>query len=577
MTRDPWGRLGERLAADVDEAALLGATILALVATACGMLVPTLPTNDPYWFAGISRTMAASGDWVDLVHNGTDWLDKPHFPFWAAALSFRLFGVGAAAYILPGFLFHALGAFFTYRLARLFTGRKAALAAALVYATSLHLLLSAFDVRAEAYLLGQIVPACHYWILYDREGGAGPLLLGSLFTGLALMTKGPFVVLPIFGGLVALWFAQGRAGTVLRPKWLLAWLASLAAALPELVCLHLQFDAHPEKVVFGRTGVSGVAWYLWESQFGRFLNTAAIKGRGGDPFYFVHSGLWSFLPWSLLFLAALVAAARGFREMPRARRDALVTLHGSIWPAFLLFSASRFQLDHYANILLPFAAIVCALFLEASGILPDGAAGGGTGRGIAAMQRWTSFAIAAAGAAVTFAFVDSPWAVVGAAPLAVAAALAFAGGRLSISRQTLLAPAAAIVALFLVFLVLSFRFGAKYDAGRAIARALERQPELPVYVLRHPGLANSLGFHSGRPIRHVEEPPAAAPFHAVVESAAAVPWPGRDVQRIGTFLHVPADSIVSALLDPGFLARDGRRYDLIRVDGPRLSGDARAR
>ena len=119
------------MAADADEAALLGATLLALAATACGMLVPTLATNDPNLYAGIAKTMAASGDWVQLTYNGTDWLDKPHFPFWAAALSFRLFGAGSAAYILPAFLFHALGALYTYRLARLFTGRKAALAAAL--------------------------------------------------------------------------------------------------------------------------------------------------------------------------------------------------------------------------------------------------------------------------------------------------------------------------------------------------------------------------------------------------------------------------------------------------------------
>ncbi len=565
------------MAADADEAALLGATLLALAATACGMLVPTLATNDPNLYAGIAKTMAASGDWVQLTYNGTDWLDKPHFPFWAAALSFRLFGAGSAAYILPAFLFHALGALYTYRLARLFTGRKAALAAALVYATALHLLLSAFDVRAEAYLVGQIVPACYYWLVYDREGGPGPLLLGSLFTGLAMMTKGPFVALTIFSGLATLWIAQGRGGTVFRPKWLLAWLASLAAIVPELVCLYLQFDAHPEKVVFGRTNVSGVAWYFWESQVGRFLNTGAIKGPRGGPFYFVHTGLWSFLPWSVLFLAALYTGVRSFREMPRARREALFLLHGSIWPTFLLFSVSRFQLDHYANILLPFAAIVCALFLEAEGILPDGAGDGETSRGLAAIQRWAAFTIAAAGAAIAFALVDSPWAVVGAAPLAVAAALTFAGGRLSIPRQVLLAPAAAIVSLFLVFLVLSYRFGAKYDAGRAIALALEQRPGLPVYVLRQPGLGNSLGFHSTNPIRCVEQLPDRFPFYAVVQSDSAIPWAGHDVQRIGAFLHVPPASIVRSLLDPGFLARSGRRYDLIRVDGPQLSGGPRAR
>ncbi len=145
------------------------------------------------------------------------------------------------------------------------------------------------------------------------------------------------------------------------------------------------------------------------------------------------------------------------------------------------------------------------------------------------------------------------------------------------TRQVLLAPAAAIVSLFLVFLVLSYRFGAKYDAGRAIALALEQRPGLPVYVLRQPGLGNSLGFHSTNPIRCVEQLPDRFPFYAVVQSDSAIPWAGHDVQRIGAFLHVPPASIVRSLLDPGFLARSGRRYDLIRVDGPQLSGGPRAR
>ena len=32
--------------------------------------------------------------------------------------------------------------------------------------------------------------------------------------------------------------------------------------LPELYCLYAQFDAHPEKMVFGQTGVSGLNFFL---------------------------------------------------------------------------------------------------------------------------------------------------------------------------------------------------------------------------------------------------------------------------------------------------------------------------
>lgn len=53
---------------------------------------------------------------------------------------------------------------------------------------------------------------------------------------------------------------------------------------PELICLYIQFDSHPEKIVFGNTHVSGIRFFFWDSQFGRFFNTGPIKGKG-DPFF----------------------------------------------------------------------------------------------------------------------------------------------------------------------------------------------------------------------------------------------------------------------------------------------------
>jgi hypothetical protein len=42
-------------------------------------------------------------------------------------------GVNAISYNLPGFLFHLLAAYYTYRIARLFYGREAAWLAVLVF------------------------------------------------------------------------------------------------------------------------------------------------------------------------------------------------------------------------------------------------------------------------------------------------------------------------------------------------------------------------------------------------------------------------------------------------------------
>jgi hypothetical protein len=70
---------------------------------------------------------------------------------------------------------------------------------------------------------------------------------------------------------------------------------------PELYSLYTQFDIHPEKVVFGRTNVSGLKFFFWDSQFGRFFNTGPIKGNG-EPTFFLHTTLWPFYPGLLFFM-----------------------------------------------------------------------------------------------------------------------------------------------------------------------------------------------------------------------------------------------------------------------------------
>jgi hypothetical protein len=130
--------------------------------------------------------------------------------------------------------------------------------------------------------------------------------------------------------------------------------------LPELYCLYQQFDLHPEKTVFGKNNVSGIRFFFWDSQFGRFFNTGPIKGKGSPVFYF-HTVLWAFLPWSILLFVAITSyIKRNFRKPGDHEWYCLSAGLAS----FLLFSASRFQLPHYLNIVYPFFAILVAQYLN---------------------------------------------------------------------------------------------------------------------------------------------------------------------------------------------------------------------
>ena len=319
-----------------------------------------LPEPDAALYASIARRIATSGDWVNLLAYNVDWLDKPHFPFWVTALSFKAFGVNVVSARLPALLFFALGVWATWQLAHELFSRSVAQASVLILLTSQHVVMSNADTRAEPFLIGLLTPAVWLTIRVVRAKDAWgrDLALASLCTAAAMMTKGPFVLIPV--GAVAVVPSILRREPLRWSRWLTALALVALFITPELACLYLQFDAHPEKTVFETTGVSGVTWFLWQSQLGRFANTGPIRGKG-DPTFFFHTVLWSFLPWGLLLYATAVSRLRQWKL-----RSEDAYLWAATVPLVLVFSASRFQLPHYVNILFPFFAVLIARWLESA-------------------------------------------------------------------------------------------------------------------------------------------------------------------------------------------------------------------
>jgi len=355
-------------------------------------LFNTIQEPDAALYAGIARRVAESGDWVDLISMGKDWLDKPHLPFWIAALSFKLFGVSTAAYKLPAVIMLFAGGRYTYLLGRDLVSRHVGFLAAFILLCSQHIILSNSDVRAEPYLTAFLVASVYHLrrglplAFPSPASGASPrfilnLVAGSIFAACAIMTKGIFTGFIILGGFTVDTLLTGTWRWLPNWRWLLVFMLTGLFVLPELYCLYQQFDLHPLKIVFGRTHVSGLRFFFWDSQFGRFTNEGPIKGNG-DPFFFLHTLLWAFLPWPFVLVGALrrgildlwqvragAKQASGAKEFSR-RGSAGQGLAGRYLCAgigccgLLLFSASRFQLPHYTNILFPFFAIICASYLE---------------------------------------------------------------------------------------------------------------------------------------------------------------------------------------------------------------------
>jgi len=317
----------------------------------------TIFTLDSALYAAISKSFTQSNNYLDIFVNGKDWLDKPHFPFWICGLSMEVFGINTFAYKLPSYLFFVLGLFYTFKLAKSLYNQETAYLSVLILGSSLHIVISNNDTRAEAILLGLIMGAVYHMYKLSQRFSILSILLSAIYCAAAVMTKGVFVLIIMYSAILLNLFINKEYKILFAFRWILLLVATTAFCFPELYAVYQQFDLHPEKVVFGTTGVSGVKFFLWDSQFGRFFNNGPIQKSEGDVLFFIHTILWALAPWAIIGLTSLMLTTK--KIVQNFKNQEYITYFGfSI--LFVIFSISKFQLSHYVNILFPFIAIMIA-------------------------------------------------------------------------------------------------------------------------------------------------------------------------------------------------------------------------
>ncbi len=224
-----------------------------------------------------------------------------------------------------------------------------------------HIIISNNDVRAEPFLTGLIIASIFHFSRSLNNKPGWHLVAGSLFAACAIMTKGPFTLIPVGGAIAGELVIKKQWKELFHWRWLVGAVLIGIFISPELYSLWYQFDSHPDKIVFGKTNVSGIRFFLWDSQFGRFMNTTPMKGKG-SPIFFLHTLLWAFLPWSLLMYAALISKLRNETKKANYKKEEWFTICGSLL-TLLIFSLSKFQLSYYTNIIFPLLAIITARYI----------------------------------------------------------------------------------------------------------------------------------------------------------------------------------------------------------------------
>ncbi len=342
----------------------------ALAVYGAGLLVDIMEV-DAAQYASLSREMAETGDYLQVHHRGKDYLDKPPLLFWVSSVWIKLFGPYNWTYKLSSFLFSVLAIISTYKLGHLLYNKRIGFVAAIMLATSQAYFLFNHDVRTDTILTAAVIFSVWQIMAFIFYQERMHLIGGFVGIALGMLAKGPIALMVPVLAFGSYFIGRKRYKDFFKWEWLLGLVIVLIVLSPMVYGLYTQFDQHPEKeLIFmsdagnrTETGVSGVKFYFWTQSFGR-LTGENVWDDGSPPTFFIDTFLWSFLPWSILGIWALLwRLGNTVVDVVKARKkQEWLTLGGFVLP-FIAFSMSQYKLPHYIFVLFPFAAIITAEFV----------------------------------------------------------------------------------------------------------------------------------------------------------------------------------------------------------------------
>jgi len=456
----------------------------ALALPLLGIASPLLEVDDAR-YAEVPRAMAASGDWVLPMLDGTPYVEKPPLWYWTCATSYKIFGVSEAAARLPMVAFALLGALGAGWLGSwLYDERVGRVAAAATATSALWIFLAhnlTLDMPVSVCLLWTTAFALRAMARPDDARWAAPA--AWLCAALAFLSKGLISVL--FPGLwvvgLSILFPKLRRGA-----WKLAtsWGILLAAAV-----------AAPWFYAMQQRRPDFLHVFFIEQHFQRFLTQ---KYNRNEPVWFYVAVLPAgLLPWTFPALAGFWRAVRK-PFGPDFRGPALAAWSLGV-TAF--FSISHSKLATYVLPVFPHMAILAAAELEA-----------GLPRWAEIAQKYLGIFLLALPCAAAFVIALRPTLLNTLLPLPHASSCALAalaavliislGGALRLASPSR-RPAAALVAggaLAGTCLFAGLRLAAPLVSARDVGLAAAAQMKPGDQLWTDDTYLHGLNFYSGRPV-----------------------------------------------------------------------------
>jgi len=311
-----------------------------------------LMDQDATQYMTIASNMYKSGDFMTIKwRDDYNYLDKPPMLFWLSALSFSIFGVSAFAYRLPSILINLLGIFATYKLGKMLYNEKTGLYAAIIYASSFGIFVINSDVRTDTLLTGFVIFSIWQLMAYLQERKTVNFIFGFIGIGLAMSTKGPLgLIIPAIAIGPHLIY-KGNWKDLFNPRWLIGLVIVFIVLLPMIISTYYQYGMH------------GLKFHFWSQSFGRITGKSKWSDTTG-PFFFVHSFLWSFIPWTIFALIAYIKKwILIFKKEAKTGHGEIITLSGITF-VFIMMSMANYKLPHYVYVAFPLVAILTASYID---------------------------------------------------------------------------------------------------------------------------------------------------------------------------------------------------------------------
>ena len=333
---------------------------LAIIAFVPGIFSIPPVDRDEAGFAQATKQMIETGDYVDIRLQDQAHYTKPIGIYWlqaavvhaAEALHFTGARSTIWLYRLPS-LAGAIGAVLaTYWCALAFVGRRGAVLAAVMMASSTVLGVEARLAIIDAALLPTIIVAMAVLARVYLSPRAGPAarigwtLPAIFWTAMAagVLLKGPVIIMVVVLTAAALSAIDRSA------RWLLA-LRPLAGIVWAIVLTLPWFVA-----IYARTGDAFIVKSLLHDALGKI--TQSQEAHGAPPGLYLLLFFVTFFPGATLVGIAAPAVWAERRE--RATRFLLAWL----LPSWLVFELSVTKLPHYVMPLYPAVAILIAKAIE---------------------------------------------------------------------------------------------------------------------------------------------------------------------------------------------------------------------